>query len=377
MVAWGGGDEGGVPASSCREMVVTAPENGRRWIVAAKFVRDFKSLANEANESHAKHKALEFEIECLLRVVVSQDIMSIVQNPTVVETSDLQTELERVDNTTKTKRPQPRSNIKNDRVPSASKSSCLKMTKVIKGEFNKIKDVNVEDVLLTCDTPIEVFNNEVNRLSEMDDNLFTYEVKVANIPCCLKINDDSEHEADDDMGYDPSDVAFIEWLGSKGDDEVELTDEESSDEKDEVTKVFRIDTNLFDFETPMIHFKTLSLDELRSPDFNLRYDQEFSEEEVAEIMAETMEQYMSKTRAEYGSGVARPKIDDKDNFELKGLFLKELRTNTFSGSDHEDANEHIEKVLEIVDLFHIPNITIDQVMLRAFPMSLTGAQVVG
>ncbi|GKC66772.1 hypothetical protein Tco_1099370, partial [Tanacetum coccineum] len=54
-------------------------------------------------------------------------------------------------------------------------------------------------------------------------------------------------------------------------------------------------------------------------------------------------------------------------------FLKELRDNTFSGSNHEDANEHIEKVLEIVDLFHIPNITIDQVMLRAFPMSLTGA----
>nr|GEW43916.1 hypothetical protein [Tanacetum cinerariifolium] len=77
-------------------------------------------------------------------------------------------------------------------------------------------------------------------------------------------------------------------------------------------------------------------------------------------MAETMEQYMSKTRANYGSGVARPKIENKDNFELKGQFLKELRTNTFSGSDHEDANEHIEKVLEIVDLFHIPNITIDQ-----------------
>ncbi|GKA52914.1 putative reverse transcriptase domain-containing protein [Tanacetum coccineum] len=88
-------------------------------------------------------------------------------------------------------------------------------------------------------------------------------------------------------------------------------------------------------------------------------------------MAKTIEQYMSKTRADYGSGVARPKIEDKDNFEIKGQFLKELCTNTFSGSDHEDANEHIEKVLEIVDLFHIPNITIDQVMLRAFPMSLT------
>ncbi|GKG33049.1 retrovirus-related pol polyprotein from transposon TNT 1-94, partial [Tanacetum coccineum] len=62
-----------------------------------------------------------------------------------------------------------------------------------------------------------------------------------------------------------------------------------------------------------------------------------------------------------------------DNFDLNGQFLKELQTNTFSGSDHEDANEHIEKFLEIVDLLHIPNITIDQVMLRAFPMSLTGA----
>ncbi|GKD63311.1 hypothetical protein Tco_1305419, partial [Tanacetum coccineum] len=54
-------------------------------------------------------------------------------------------------------------------------------------------------------------------------------------------------------------------------------------------------------------------------------------------------------------------------------FIKELRENTFSGSDNEDANEHIEKVLEIVDLFHIPNITVDQLMLRVFSISLTGA----
>nr|GEW90273.1 hypothetical protein [Tanacetum cinerariifolium] len=86
-----------------------------------------------------------------------------------------------------------------------------------------------------------------------------------------------------------------------------------------------------------------------------------------------MEQYMSKTRADYRSCIAKPKIDDKDHFELKGQFLKELRDNTFNGLDHEDANEHIEKVLEIVDLFHVPNITQDQVMLRVFPMSLTKA----
>ncbi|GJZ70975.1 hypothetical protein Tco_0634826 [Tanacetum coccineum] len=142
-------------------------------------------LAQEkADESLSKYKALELEIERLLRAFVSQDIMSIVQNNSVVDTSNLQTKLERtkerfenciikkeneeensmpnkpikasfrtnpftisephvitkkvvnsdsngffstgVDITTKTRRPQPRSNTKNDRVPSASKSSRIK-----------------------------------------------------------------------------------------------------------------------------------------------------------------------------------------------------------------------------------------------------------
>nr|GFA92028.1 hypothetical protein [Tanacetum cinerariifolium] len=61
----------------------------------AKFVGDFKSLANEADASLAKHKALKLKNERLLKAVVSQDIMIIVQNKSVVATSDLQTELER------------------------------------------------------------------------------------------------------------------------------------------------------------------------------------------------------------------------------------------------------------------------------------------
>nr|GEX11819.1 hypothetical protein [Tanacetum cinerariifolium] len=59
-----------------------------------KFVGDFKSLVNEADASLAKHKALELEIERLLKATVSQDIMIIVQNESVVDTSDLQTKLE-------------------------------------------------------------------------------------------------------------------------------------------------------------------------------------------------------------------------------------------------------------------------------------------
>ncbi|GKE07203.1 homeodomain-like protein [Tanacetum coccineum] len=54
-----------------------------------------------------------------------------------------------------------------------------------------------------------------------------------------------------------------------------------------------------EFRSSRKHFKTLSLDELRSPDFNLLYDQEYSEEEEVEAMTETMEQYMSKTRTDY------------------------------------------------------------------------------
>ncbi|GJY72687.1 retrovirus-related pol polyprotein from transposon TNT 1-94 [Tanacetum coccineum] len=96
---------------------------------AAKFVRDFQSLAKEADESLAKHKALEWEIERLLRAVISQDIMSIMQNNSVVDTSNLQTELE-LDITTKTRRPHPRSNTKNDRVPSVSKRSRIKNKEV-------------------------------------------------------------------------------------------------------------------------------------------------------------------------------------------------------------------------------------------------------
>ncbi|GKA42268.1 VIER F-box protein 2, partial [Tanacetum coccineum] len=152
---------------------------------------------------------------------------------------------------------------------------------VIKGEFEKLESIKISNVSLTCKTSLEIFNEEFIRMSRMEDDLFTYEVEiaeVANIPCDLKKEDDSKqhmsHKSDDDMEYDPFDVEFTEWLASKnfnykimdhytmkalwiywarGDDEVELTDEESfdSDDEDEVSKIFRIETNVFDFETPL------------------------------------------------------------------------------------------------------------------------------
>ncbi|GJX55464.1 hypothetical protein Tco_0285361 [Tanacetum coccineum] len=126
------------------------------------------------------------------------------------------------------------------------------MAKVIKGEFKKLESLKINDVSLTCNTSLEFFNEEFNRMSRIDDDLFTYKVEIAevtNIPCDLKKKDDLEkqmsHESDDGREFDPS--------NARGDDEVELTDKESSDSEDEVevTKIFRIETNVFDFETPL------------------------------------------------------------------------------------------------------------------------------
>nr|GEV99188.1 hypothetical protein [Tanacetum cinerariifolium] len=220
---------------------------------AAKFVGEFKSLAKEADESLATHKALDLEIERLLRAVVSQDIMPVVQNNAVGETSNLQTELERtkerfenciikkeneyaklwndwinpfkpsreqkhvpnkvratvrtnpitvslppvitkkvvnsdsnglsstgVDNT-KTRRPQPRKNTKNDRVPSMSKSSR-----------NKNKEVEVEEhhrkLLLSMNK--KHMSSECNNVKLATQNLKSKVVCAMCKQCLISINHD-------------------------------------------------------------------------------------------------------------------------------------------------------------------------------------------
>ncbi|GKF10496.1 hypothetical protein Tco_0048422, partial [Tanacetum coccineum] len=133
-----------------------------------------------------------------------------------------------------------------------------------------------------------------------------------------------------------------------------------------------------EFRSSRRHFKTLSLDELRSP-FQSTFLTEYSEGRRSGSMRKTMEQFYEQDpggppiEGSMDRGVARSKIDNKDQIKLKGQFLKELQENMFSSSDDKDENEHIEKVLEIVDLFHVPNITVDQVMLRVFLISLIGA----
>nr|GEU41450.1 retrovirus-related Pol polyprotein from transposon TNT 1-94 [Tanacetum cinerariifolium] len=222
---------------------------------AGKFVGDFKSLTKEADESLAKQKALELGIEHLLRAVVSQDIMSVVQKTFVVDTSNLQTKLERtkerfenciikkeneyaklwndwykkfdeckydkisydkahndmqkkiewlqarlgdlkgVDNT-KTRRPQPGSNTKNDRVPSASKSSQ-----------SKNKGVEVEEhhrnLLLSKNT--RHMSSACNNIKLDSQNVISIVVCAMCKQCLISVSHDDKK---------PKKVGFIERLAT-------------------------------------------------------------------------------------------------------------------------------------------------------------------
>ncbi|GJQ93944.1 retrovirus-related pol polyprotein from transposon TNT 1-94 [Tanacetum coccineum] len=169
---------------------------------------------------------------------------------------------------------------------------------------------------------------------------------VLSIPEELHIDDDTTHDehvhssGDEDIGHDhiPTVTYRQKWVEAyslKDDPANQNLPWSVEPSTPEIRRILTTAVNLWTKKLGLHkdgdadasfqrHFKTLSLDELSSLDFNLLSDQEYSEEEEAEAMAETMEQYMSKTRTDYGSGVARPKIDNKDQFELKGQFLKEL-----------------------------------------------------
>ncbi|GJU37312.1 protein kinase-like domain, concanavalin A-like lectin/glucanase domain protein [Tanacetum coccineum] len=53
--------------------------------------------------------------------------------------------------------------------------------------------------------------------------------------------------------------------------------------------------------------------------------------------------------------------------------MQELREDTFAGNKKGDAHEHVDRILDIASLFNILGVTHDSVMLRVFPITLTGA----
>nr|GEV17867.1 hypothetical protein [Tanacetum cinerariifolium] len=166
---------------------------------ATKFVRDFKSLAKEADESLDKQKSLELKIERLLQASVNHDIMSIVQNGFVDVPSDLRTELDR------TKEKLKLCIIKKEKEYACTllkpKGHSLKATQGMLGSLLLLrvvkskKNVTVEDhhrTLLLSKNP-KTMSSECNNIklaiwndkSEIDCDTYTQCMVTVNHDACL------------------------------------------------------------------------------------------------------------------------------------------------------------------------------------------------
>ncbi|GJT40773.1 hypothetical protein Tco_0940638 [Tanacetum coccineum] len=72
------------------------------------------------------------------------------------------------------------------------RSVHLAKIKVIKEESEIPGLLMIDDDLFTCDTPLGMIFNEFNRLSGMEDDLFTYEVKIHELSYSLSVEQQME-----------------------------------------------------------------------------------------------------------------------------------------------------------------------------------------
>ncbi|GJW44902.1 hypothetical protein Tco_0073701 [Tanacetum coccineum] len=85
-----------------------------------------------------------------------------------------------------------------------------------------------------------------------------------------------------------------------------------------------------------------------------------------------MKGFETNDQADYYSGITSITVNEKNAYELKGKFLDDLHNNAFSGTNREDAVEHIEYFLKIVDPINLSNVNQDKLGVVVFPISLVG-----
>ncbi|GKB15286.1 hypothetical protein Tco_0849209 [Tanacetum coccineum] len=84
----------------------------------------------------------------------------------------------------------------------------------------------------------------------------------------------------------------------------------------------------------------------------------------------TTRKIVANDQADYYSGITSITVNGKNAYELKGKFLDDLHKNAFSGTNGEDAVEHIEYFLKIVGPVDLPNVNQDKLRIVVFPISL-------
>ncbi|GJY65114.1 hypothetical protein Tco_0466574 [Tanacetum coccineum] len=84
----------------------------------------------------------------------------------------------------------------------------------------------------------------------------------------------------------------------------------------------------------------------------------------------TMKGFETNDQANYYSRIRSIMVNGKNAYELKEKFLDDLHKNVFSGTNEEDAVEHIEYFLKIVDPIDLLNVNQDKLRVVVFPISL-------
>ncbi|GKC66177.1 hypothetical protein Tco_1098775 [Tanacetum coccineum] len=91
---------------------------------------------------------------------------------------------------------------------------------------------------------------------------------------------------------------------------------------------------------------------------------------MADIQTKTtMEEFTTNDKANYYLGITSIMVKGKRAYELKGKFLDDLRDNASSGTNGEDAVEHTEYFLKIVDPINLLNMNYERLRLSVFPIS--------
>ncbi|GJV47695.1 hypothetical protein Tco_1437907 [Tanacetum coccineum] len=73
----------------------------------------------------------------------------------------------------------------------------------------------------------------------------------------------------------------------------------------------------------------------------------------------TINEYLTKVRDNSGPGIVKPAFEENIKFEFWEQCIDELKGNVFFGKENEDPHEHIANIAEIIDLFHLPDVSRD------------------
>ncbi|GJS27084.1 hypothetical protein Tco_0487704 [Tanacetum coccineum] len=98
--------------------------------------------------------------------------------------------------------------------------------------------------------------------------------------------------------------------------------------------------------------------------------QELRRMSEAKESGSTVNEYLTKIRDDSGPVIVKPLFEENIKFEFWGQCIEELKENVFYGKENKDPHEHIYDIFKIIDLFHSPGVSRDQVILMAFPFTL-------